>query len=149
MKILLLLAILCAISYASISPKWTDINLGHTQNFNWTNVTAQSAPVRGEWNTINYCGVANAFLNYTYYSYEVGVNYDPERQHKTVYKAGSVVLQGDKASFAGVPDCEFFTYQVPQIKESEFYVIFNLYAFDKSDTYYDSYQSSIKIDFDI
>ncbi len=147
MKILLLLAILCAVSYASISPKWIDVNEGKSRNFNWTDVTAQSAPVKGEWNTINYCGVANDYLNYTYFRYSVGVNYNTQQQK--VYKAGTVRFQGNKTSFAGAPDCEFFTFQVPQFDGSKFYVVLDLYAFDKTDTYYDSYQSSIEIEFDV
>ncbi len=147
MKALLLLAIFCAVSYASISPQWTVLNDGGTKNFNWTEVTTQSAPVKGQWNTINYCGVANAYLNYTSLYYTVGTNYNTQQQK--VYQGGAVNFLGDKTSFAGAADCEFFTFQVPQFEGSSFFVKLDLRAFDKVDDYYDSYQSSIKIDFDV
>ncbi len=147
MKIILLLAIFCAVSYASISPKWIDANDGPSKNFNWTEVTVQSQPVKGEWNTINYCGVAHENLNYTYFSYKVGLNLLSDLP--TVYKSGSVVLQGDRTSFAGASDCEFFNFQVPDFDGSKFYVTLNLYAFEKNETYYDFYQSSIEIEFEV
>ena len=136
MKVLLLLAIFCAVSYASISPKWIDVNEGKSTNFNWTEVTAQSAPVKGQWNTINYCGVAHDNLNYTYIRYAVGVN--SNTQPPKSFPSGTVKFLGDKASFAGVPFCEFLSFQLPQFDGSEFHVVLHLYAFDKTDTYYDS-----------
>ena len=137
MKILLLLAIFCAVSYASIKPKWTTIKAD--SRFEITEVIAESAPVRGQYNTINICGMPKySGDSLTGINYEIGANYGSEQNIK--YEAGYVYDGADLNP--GSLICKFFSFRVPPFAESTFYVTLYFSATE-------NYMSQVYIEFNI
>ncbi len=146
MKILLLLAIFCAVSSASFLPIDTSFHpkyatIKSDYRFIVTEVTAESTPVRGQYNSLKVCAVQD-FYSGDYFTgtwYEIGSNYGSPA-NKTVYATGYQDYSGSSAQLSTSVVCESYGFRVPPFAGESFYVLLYFSATE-------NYMSEIVIDF--
>ncbi len=146
MKILLLLAIFCAVSSASFLPKYTSFHPKYTTTksdyrFVVTEVTAESTPVRGQYNSLKVCAVDNLYSGdyFTGTWYEIGANYGSPA-NKTIYASGFQDYIPSSGQHSSSIVCESYGFRVPPFAEDSFYFLLSFAATE-------NYMSEIVVDF--
>jgi len=117
MKLLVIFALIFAVSYASYVPQWKVLN-NYSNQFQTTGVLAQSVAVLNQYNMINVCGVANSDFTVNGFNYQIG-------QNNVVWYTGATYLP-QQLIYQGSPFCFNFPFQVPVTGKPGFYVYLTL-----------------------
>ncbi len=115
MKLFLLFALFCAVSYAAIPLTWTISGRMYNPKFDVTKVTVKDVPVKtlyaGVYNTMLVCGNAKVDFTTDAFAYQVAF---ANRAFGEVYSTETINFSEAKTVSAGSSFCFDFDFEVPK-----------------------------------